>query len=598
MENARKIFPRGLLPDQEFELIRALKVSGAERDLSQLDSGDDPHVLGWLHQESQTTGRLESFQSHIRHQEKHSNTVVATQVFTPSWIADALAAQCFELSGVAECFDPACGAGQMIFSWLRVLVDSGVELKDAVQCVFGMDLNPNSVELTRQAVLNLLHDWYGEVPQGFHEIVRSHIRVGNALLEGDKHDVVLMNPPYMGSRGLNEADRKLVSTFGLYAHDLYAAFIHRADLLSSTAMGVLAPQTFWFTQRFERARKDLCSRRGLQGFMHLGAGAFPGLSGEKSSVAAFVCGNQPSERARFWDLREDKGPAKAKRYQHIAPQTKELSRFLKIPGGPMAHWLDPLDVEIFEEFAALSNRFEVPGSQNKTGANARFVLDFREAPASEIQAAWGLHRGPATARYLFYSKGGGFAPWWGNWDFVVDFGPKAQDFYARNKTSNLVNARYLNRPALCYTDFGGVNFSARFMPKGTTFDMAGPAIFHPEDNEDELFALGVILNSSIASRLLVAMNPSLHFQVREVRALPLPPLNPAMAAIGRELVLAYQSLHAQVEGFAEAAHGALTTPLNRAQIGQLEEEAERLACKAYGVKVGRRPDHPIWKKID
>jgi len=598
MKKARKIFPRGLEANQEFDLIRRLKSCTSQTNVGILpEYAHDPHVMGWAHQEIQAKLRQESYRTHIQLQEKHSNTVVATQVFTPSWIADALAKECFEISGVAECLDPACGAGQMLFSWLRVLVDSGVDLKEAVRCVHGMDLDPRSVEVTRQALLRLLIDWYGEVPEGFEDVVRSQIRLGNALLEGQERDVVLMNPPYMGSRGLSDSDRVLVSSFGPYSHDLYAAFIHRADVLSKKALGVLAPQTFWFTQRFETAREDLCARRGLQSFLHLGAGAFPGLTGEKSSVVAFVCGDQKSQSAKFWDLRDDKGPEKSERHKAGAFRTQDINQFFAIPGRPMAHWLDSKEIELFARFPPLSERFEVPGAQNKTANNARYVHDFQEVPVSEIQSAWGLHSGSKSARYLFYSKGGGFAPWWGNWGNVVDFGPDAQDFYAKNKTSNLVNERFLNRSGLCYTDFGGLNLSARFMPKGTTFDMTGPAIFHPDDSEDELFALMVLLNSSIASRLLVAMNPSLHFQVREVRALPLPEPSPAMAAIGRELALVYQTVHARLLDSAERRHGGLTSQRSRSEIEELEEEAERVASLAYGVEPVRRPPHSIWKKI-
>ena len=60
-------------------------------------------------------------------------------------------------------------------------------------------------------------------------------------------------------------------------------------------------------------------------------------------------------------------------------------------------------------------------------------------------------------------------------------------------------------------------FSARQMEKGTIFDVAGSALF-PQDWP----AMLGVLNSSVAGKLLKAINPTVNFQVGDLRQLPVP----------------------------------------------------------------------------
>ena len=126
------------------------------------------------------------------------------------------------------------------------------------------------------------------------------------------------------------------------------------------------------------------------------------------------------------------------------------------------------------------------------------------------------------------------------------------------------------------------------MPEGCLFDMAGPAIFHPNDDEDSLLAWMVLLNSQPARLLLNAMNPSLHYQVRDVRNLPLPMLEPddigRLATLGRGLR----------DGCRETLHNDQADILG---LRELEVNANELVCELYGVlPTGRLPIHHALKR--
>jgi hypothetical protein len=86
-------------------------------------------------------------------------------------------------------------------------------------------------------------------------------------------------------------------------------------------------------------------------------------------------------------------------------------------------------------------------------------------------------------------------------------------------------------------------FSARLMPAGAIFDVAGSAMF-PQDPHSLL----AILNSSVARRLLAAINPTVNFQVGDLAQLPLPcSSDPTLAALARCAVDLQRSLDAHDE---------------------------------------------------
>jgi hypothetical protein len=313
---------------------------------------------------------------------------------------------------------------------------------------------------------------------------------------------------------------------------------------------VLAQQTVWFLSRFEKARSWLLDEAELVSFAHLGAHAFANLSGEKANVVAFVQKKRSSDNAEttFVDLRAF-GDAEAK-YSAFVDRREQVTRseptaaFDILPGRVLAHWLPQRLRRHFQTGRRLADFADVPGSQNKTGRNRRYVKKWSDISPDKLRSAPAIAGdvGSREGKWVFYSKGGRFSPWWGNWQNVVDWSDEARRFYAENRTSNLLDEQWWFREGICYTDFGGRTFNARLMPAGCVFDMAGPAVFAHDDSPDTLYALLAVLNSTPVRALLNAMNPSLHYQVRDLRNLPVPEWSDALEA---ELVQPALCLHRQ-----------------------------------------------------
>lgn len=61
--------------------------------------------------------------------------------------------------------------------------------------------------------------------------------------------------------------------------------------------------------------------------------------------------------------------------------------------------------------------------------------------------------------------------------------------------------------------------SFRIMPEGATFDKGGSTVII-EDEKIYKYSLG-LLNSKVYKNLVALLNPTLNFQVKDIRALPL-----------------------------------------------------------------------------
>ncbi len=580
---------------------------------------DEAHTLGWFHQHFGEPERDASNRAHDREEAKHASQTVTTQLYTPRWIADFLATACLEVTRVdaPTVCDPAVGGGQMLLAALDALVARGASVEDAATRLYGVDLDPRALEAARRALSLEAARRLGRRSPHAEAAIAANLRVADGLFdELGTYDVVLTNPPYMGARSMPEALKERIREhFRPFHADLYTAFIRRCHALSRDVVGVLAQQTVWFLSRFRKARAWLLDEAELVEFMHLGAHAFVNLNGEKASVVAFVQAKHVRARdglTRFIDLRQFPN-ADAKR-RAFRERPDEVSRreparaFDALPGRVLAHWLPGRLRRHFATTRTLGDIADIPGSQNKTGKNRRYVKHWRDVDPGELRRALEIAgaAGSVDGRWVFYSKGGRYAPWWGNWQHVVDWSDEARSFYADNRTSNLLAERWWFEEGICYTDFGGSTFNARWMPPGCVFDMAGPAIF-PHGDSQQLFALLAVLNSTPVRALLNAMNPSLHYQVRDLRHLPVPEWSDELEAVlaerARELVRGVQQVAALVaespRSLGEPADEVCAREFVR-RMPALERELDQMVCELYGcpeLLAAQRPAHDYVRRL-
>lgn len=541
-----------------------------------------PDHLGDLLESLGDDVRSASFEALLAGRFRHgaSSAVETTQRFTPPWIARWLVDAALEVAG-ASCvpaIDPACGGGRLLLALYRGLRARGhAPTAILAEHLVGADVDPLAAEVARWSLwleaasacedaesLPTPHVYALAPPMGSLAPFEA-VAAGTASnIEAARFAVVVSNPPYMANRHLGEGVREaLVRDFGVFKGDLYTAFLRRCVDLAAVggALGVLCQESFLFLHRDRALRRVLFEELQLDRVLHLGAHAFDAIGGEKASVVAFAGRRQRAVEAGpidVIDLHDLRTPA-AKERTFEAVERGELgvewrrtrsrsSAQRARRGDPWVYWWPDALAHLPALPGRLADALDIAGSANKTSDNARFVRRFWEVPARSI--------GPDAHpdhRWVPYAKGGPYRKWAGNLERVVDWSPEARTYYRSHTTSNLLPERYWFREGLTWSDFGGRAFSLRHLPAGCVFDMAGPSMFLRDSQQAALplpFWLA-FLNSPLVCHLLNADNPTIHYQVHNLRNLPIPDLPPhdphvlRLTATGRAAL----TLAARLESF-------------------------------------------------
>lgn len=360
--------------------------------------------------------------------------------------------------------------------------------------------------------------------------------VQQAKLLGKQYDAVIANPPYMGGKGMNTALKDFAKKkFPDSKSDLFAMFIERgfAWCKDSGFNSMVTMQSWMFLSSYEAMREKLLQDRTIQTMAHLGARAFPEISGEVVQTTAFVMqgthlnGFKPVF-FRLVDTAQDSKEIELKAGLNRFDSTIQ-DDFKKIPGSPIAYWVSDNVREIFDISPSLSSIAETRKGM-VTGNNENYVRSWYEIKISNFGAA-GYSRESAKCsglKWFPYNKGGGFRKWYGNKIDVVNWqndGALLQS--AKHPTENRVwatnfNLDYIFKPNVNWGAVTSSDFSARYSCGGELFDAGGSAAF--TDNYP-LMLLIAYLNSYVASYCLKTINPTLNFQAGNISNLPIKIMN-------------------------------------------------------------------------
>lgn len=441
-----------------------------------------------------------------------------------------------------------------------------------------------------------------------HERVQKVLEMAEAL--SPRYHVVVANPPYMGSRGMNsEMTAWSKKAFPDSRADLFSMFMERSLALTGKHgfMAMVNMQAWMFLSTFEKLREKLLGSAAIVAMAHLGTRAFDTIGGEVVSTTAFVIENAGKPEATGTYLRlvdgENEG-AKSEAARQAAKGNRPQSvfrvpsvHFAKIPGSPIAYWVHTEFADFFNG-ESIGEITEFSGSQNITASNETFVRNWHEVASSEVMNRWRP-----------YAKGGEFRKHYGNLWWVVDWSPKARDHYKNTPTGNLLSEKLWYRKGITYTDITTRGFASRYLPEGCIYDKAGPA-FHPDETLiDPLLAY---LNTSAVNYALSVLNPTIHCQVRDVKALPVPPLGSELRAAGSRLRTLSKSDWDAYETSWDFTTLPLLSPDHRAgtleasyarlrahwqgmtdEMQRLEAENNRIFIDAYGLQDELTPEVPI-----
>lgn len=344
-----------------------------------------------------------------------------------------------------------------------------------------------------------------------------------------KYDIIVMNPPYMGSGSMNkELSEFLKKYYSDSKADLFAAFMDVNHYLKKNGFYAAINQHSWmFLSSFNKLREKVISKVFIDTMMHLGPRAFEEISGEVVQSTTFVLRNTElkDNKSYFIRLINEKS-AEGKKNKAIeevknpsASHNFSINQndFTKIPGSPIAYWVSKKVLDVFNNNLLID--YASPKQGFATGKNDIFLRYWHEV--SYINCGWGIsNRKEAKESKLKWfpcNKGGGYRKWFGNNYYVANW---ENDGYAmRNFAGSVIrNPNFYFQEGLTWSTITSGNLSMRYSPEGHLFETKGSVCFVKE--RQHLYYFLGLLNSNIINNLLLILSPTLDYHEGPIGRIP------------------------------------------------------------------------------
>lgn len=344
------------------------------------------------------------------------------------------------------------------------------------------------------------------------EGIRHLIDIGEAMAR--KYEAVVTNPPYMSNKGMNPKLTKYV-----YDHyndeklDMFAVMMNKCQQMCKhkAYYSMITQHSWMFLSGFENLRKNTL-RHNIISVSHLGSRAFEEISGEVVQTVSFVIANRECNGYKGCYVRLTSEPSQSTKekcfLEHENVYFLDQQEFSKVPGEPVAYWISDSFRNIFSQ--KLLYEYSISDGQNVTSDNARFVRNIWEVDRNSIGKG---------NKWRLYAKGGGYRKWYGNLLDLVDWSPAAISFYHKESSARVLPEYLWYRKGITWSLITTTVPSFRLLPEEATFDKGGSSIFI-SDEADYNYSIGV-LNSRIFEVVSNMLNPTLNFQVKDIRSMPI-----------------------------------------------------------------------------
>lgn len=350
-----------------------------------------------------------------------------------------------------------------------------------------------------------------------------------AKIMARKYDVVVTNPPYMGSSGMGARLAEFVKKqYPDSKSDLFAVFMERGREYAK-ANGYLAmiTQHAWmFLSSFEKLRAKLMELDTVN-MAHLGARAFGEIGGEVVQTTAFVMQNRHVHGFKGMYARLIEPTTQDGKEEMFLDGKNRFSarqdNFEKIPGAPVAYWVSEKMMEAFEKGKKLGEFCDASvGIQ--TGDNNKFIRFWWEVKKDGIEIeAHDLKDSYGVKRWFPYNKGGNYRKWYGNDENIVDW----QDDGKRIKENSLKEGCHYQqysdglkfREMITWSRITSSEQSFRYKKSGFLSDMAGFSIYPKE--KEKLYEIISLCNSKVVDTFLKFLSPTMNIMIGQICSLPI-----------------------------------------------------------------------------
>lgn len=417
---------------------------------------------------------------------------------------------------------------------IKYIMDTLVkELNDAKE--YGSILNVTEVDF------NILYNRFEEI-KGLNKLnmysyslfkeLLPFIQVAQALAQ--KYDVVCTNPPYMNSSYMPTKLKKFVQNeYPDFKNDLFAVFTNRVVRMTKENghIGLLMPYVWMFISSYEKMRKWVNNNTNITSLVQLEYNAFEaacvpvatltmckttvGSKGEYIRLSEF----RGSENQSIKTLEAINNPSCGYRF------TASQNNFPKIPGSPIAYWVNNNVIKLFEDNIALGN-IASPRQGMATCDNDRFIRLWHEINKNKMGVGIKNINEAKNSLYKWfpYNKGGSFRKWYGNNEYVVNWendGYEVKQYAGglyKSFTRTIKNINYYFRKGITWSSISSGAPSFRYFDVGYIFSNSGQCVFTDSDNK--LKYILALNNSNVTEYILKILSPTMGFESGYMKKIP------------------------------------------------------------------------------
>lgn len=352
------------------------------------------------------------------------------------------------------------------------------------------------------------------------------VAVGEVLAQ--KYEVVVTNPPYLGSSRFNDKldayvkehfkDEKSDLSMVMYRQSLDSYSVHNG------LVAFITTSSWMFLSSFEKLRRYIMQNKSFVSIVDFGSELFEGKVGH-NVITSWITRNAQIDANLLgirlveycYSRRNEKiTEFHNRRNWHYVKQ----SNFAKIPGAPVAYWVSENFIKAYESKKISNYGFARSGLQ--TGNNDLFLKFWQEVSWKKI--GFGMKSKSqylkSTYKWVSQIKGGEYRKWYGNFDYVVNWELDGREI--RNcqgcRLNAMANDNLFFKEGITWSHTTSSVYGARYLPSGHLFNVEAPTLFISDNII--YYTLG-FLNSCVAQKYLSAINSTMHYLVGNISGLPL-----------------------------------------------------------------------------
>ena len=350
-----------------------------------------------------------------------------------------------------------------------------------------MDEVQNDISLHRESALNTI------LPL---------IRVAEALAQ--QYDVVVTNPPYLGSSRFSPLlDKYVKENYADVKSDLSMVMYQAAINNFSKRCGFISfitTSSWMFLSSFEKLRDYLSHAATLYNLVDFGTELFDGKVGHNPIVSwvtrkAHV--DYKMTAIRLVDYCYSRRDEKEPEFFNLKNRyTAQQSNFSKIPGSPVAYWVSGSFIQAFVNGVSL-NSIAPTRKGMFTGDNDKWLKFWHEIDYRDL-----------FFKQKPYNKGGEFRRWYGNHEYVINWNNNGQSVINFKGSGNINTTLYF-RPCITWSLVTTYKPSFRgIFDNDHVMGDAGPIAAAKEN--DILYLLG-LLNTKFVAEVAALIAPTINF---------------------------------------------------------------------------------------